>query len=193
VLIFNSISKILMDMRKAINLLIISFVVLVGCQNQPTTTTTTSSFESSDQMVAAAKEVIKQISVEDFKTMYEGEDYFVLIDVRTSAEYDAGYIPGAASIQRGVLEFKIGKEEVWDEMGLYIPEKTDPIVLNCRSGGRSALAAKALMELGYENVLSLQGGWKAWHEAYPELIEKLFIEDAGYEEVPTGAEAAGGC
>lgn len=181
-------------MRKAVNLLIFSFVMLVACQNQPhTNSTTTSSFESSDQMVTAAKEVIKEISVEDFKTMYDGEDYFVLIDVRTFEEYKAGYIPGAASISRGVLEFKIGKEEVWDEMGLYIPEKTDPIVLNCRSGGRSALAAKALMELGYQNVLSLQGGWNAWHEAYPELIEKINIEDAGHQEVSSGAEAAGGC
>jgi rhodanese-related sulfurtransferase len=92
-----------------------------------------------------------------------------------------------------VLEFKIGKEDVWDEMGLYIPEKADPIVLNCRSGGRSALAAKALVELGYEKVYSLQGGWNAWHEAYPELIEKITIEETGYEEVPTSAEAAGGC
>lgn len=180
-------------MRKAINLLIFSLIVLVGCQSPQSTNTTTTTYESSDQLLAAAKEVIKEISVEDFKAMYDGEDYFVLIDVRTSAEYDAGYIPGAASIQRGVLEFKIGKEDVWDEMGLYIPEKADPIVLNCRSGGRSALAAKALMELGYENVLSLQGGWKAWHEAYPELIEKIIVEDAGYEEVPTSAEAAGGC
>lgn len=181
-------------MRKAINLLIICFIVLVGCQNQQSTNTTTlSSFESSDQMVAAAKEVITEISIQDFKAMYDGEDYFVMIDVRTGAEYDNGYIPGAASISRGVLEFKIGKEDVWDEMGLYIPEKADPIVLNCRSGNRSALAAKALVELGYEKVYSLEGGWNAWHEAYPELIEKLTIEEAGYEEVPTSAEAAGGC
>jgi len=180
-------------MRKAINLLIISFIVLAGCQKPQSTNTTTTSYDSSDQLVAAAKEVIKEISIEDFKTMYDGEDYFVLIDVRTSEEYKAGYIPGAASVSRGVLEFKIGKEEVWDEMGLYIPEKTDPIVLNCRSGGRSALAAKALMELGYENVLSLQGGWNAWHEAYPELIEKISVEDVGSHEVPSGAEAAGGC
>lgn len=181
-------------MRKAINLLIFSLIVLVGCQNQPSTNTTSvSSYESSDQLVAAAKEVIKEITIQDFKAMYDGEDYFVLIDVRTAGEYNAGYIPGAALVQRGVLEFKIGKEDVWDEMGLYIPEKTDPIVLNCRSGGRSALATKALMELGYENVLSLQGGWNAWHETYPELIEKIIAEDAGYEEVPTSAEAAGGC
>jgi len=181
-------------MRKAINLLIFSLVVLVACQQQtPTNSTSISSFESSEQMVEAAKAVIKEITLEDFKTMYDGEDYFVLIDVRTIDEYESGYIPGAASIPRGVIEFKIGKEEVWDEMGLYIPEKTDPIVLNCRSGGRSALATKALMELGYQNVMSLQGGWNAWHEAYPELIEKISVEDAGYHQAPSGAEAAGGC
>ena len=182
-------------MRKAINLLIISFVMLVACQNQQATNNTSlTSYDSSDQMVAAAKEVITEISIEDFKAMYDGEDYFVMIDVRTNAEYDAGYIPGAVSIPRGVLEFKIGKEEVWDNNGLYIPEKADPIVLNCRSGGRSALAAKSLMELGYEKVYSLQGGWIAWHEAYPELTEKIIVEDeAGYEEVPSEAEAAGGC
>jgi len=123
---FYSISKIIKDMRKAVNLLICSLVLLVGCQNPTGTTTAKQSYESSDQLVAAAKEVIKEISVEDFKTMYDGEDYFVLIDVRTTAEYEAGYIPGATSVQRGVLEFKIGKEEVWDEMGLYIPE---PVLL----------------------------------------------------------------
>ena len=180
-------------MRKAINLLIFGLIVLVGCQNPQSTNTTTASFESSDQMVAAAKEVITEISIEDFKAMYGGEDYFVMIDVRTGAEYDNGYIPGAASISRGVLEFKIGKEDIWDEMGLYIPEKADPVIVICRTGNRSALAAKALMELGYEKVLSLEGGWKAWHETYPELIEKITIEETGYEEVPTSAEAAGGC
>ena len=179
-------------MRKAINLLILGFVVF-ACQNQPTQNPKLNSYQDKDALVAAAKEVIKEISIEDFKTMYDGEDYFVLIDVRTVAEYDAGYIPGAANITRGKLEFDIAKEEVWDGMGLYIPEKTDPIVLNCRSGGRSALAAKSLMEMGYENVLSLAGGWNAWHKAYPELVEKIVVEEAGYEDVASEAEAAGGC
>ena len=180
-------------MRKAINLLVICVGFMVACQPEQNTHYRLTSYESSDQLVADAKLTIKEISVKDFKTMYDGEDYFVLIDVRTSAEYDAGYIPGAVSIPRGVLEFKIGKEEIWDNFGFYIPEKSDPIILNCRSGGRSALAAKALMQLGYENVMSLEGGWNAWNETYPELIEKIIVEDAGYEEVSSAADAAGGC
>lgn len=184
-------------MRKAIYLLILGVVYvsafLVSCQSEQKEAANIIIFEDSDALVAAAKEVITEISVEDFKTMYDGDEYFVIIDVRTVAEYDAGYIPGAVSITRGTLEFNIGKEEVWDDLGLYIPEKTDPIVVNCRSGGRSALAAKALMELGYENVLSLNGGWNAWHETFPELIEKITVEDAGIEEVSSSAAVAGGC
>ena len=182
-------------MRKAINLLILAlFVVFVACQSeQNSTTNSLASYENSDAMVAAAKEVISEITVEDFKKMYDGEDYFIILDVRKTAEYDAGYIPGAVSIPRGVLEFQIGKEDVWDEMGLYIPEKADQIILLCRSGKRSALATKALMELGYENVKSLQGGFGAWKEAHPDLVEKIITEDAGYEEMATEAEAAGGC
>lgn len=182
-------------MRKAINLLIFCFIIVfVSCQNEQSTATRATIFENSDQMVEAAKKVITEISTEEFKTMYDGEDYFVLIDVRTSEEYDAGYIPGAVNISRGVLEFKIGKEEVWEELGLYIPEKTDPIILNCRSGGRSALAAKTLQELGYEKVMSLKDGWNAWHETYPDLIEKITPYETIYNEMPAApAKAAGGC
>lgn len=180
-------------MRKAINSLIISFIVLGACQTEQSTNTTLNSFEGKDALVAAAKEKITEISVEDFKTMYDGEEYFVLLDVRTGAEFDAGYIPGAVNIPRGLLEFKIGKEDVWDTFGLYIPEKADPIIVSCRSGERSALAAKSLMELGYEKVMSLEGGWLSWHEAYPELMEKIVAEEAGYEAMPTEAETAGGC
>lgn len=180
-------------MRKAINLLVIGVVLFAACQPVQYSDKQAATYENSDQLVAAAKARINEISVDDFKALYEGEDYFVLIDVRTVGEYEAGYIPGAVSIPRGVLEFKIGKEEVWDEFGLYIPEKADPIILNCRSGGRSALAAKSLLELGYENVKSLEGGWNAWHETHPEITEKITVEDAGYEPASSGAEAAGGC
>lgn len=182
-------------MRKAIQLLILSITIgLISCQNIQKQNTQGVIYENSDQMVEAAKQVIAEISTADFKTLYDGEDYFVLIDVRTAEEYAAGYIPGAVNIDRGLLEFKIGKAEVWDEMGLYIPEKTDAIVVVCRSGNRSALAAKTLKEMGYENVKSLQGGWNAWHEANPELMEQLTVEEEiVHHEVPAVPKAAGGC
>lgn len=182
-------------MRKAINLLIFSFlIVFVSCQSEPKSNSSVTIYESSDQLVEAAKKVITEISVEDFKTLYEGDEYFVLIDVRSVEEYDAGYIPGAVNISRGVLEFKIAKDEVWDDLGLYIPEKADKIILNCRSGGRSALATKALNELGYENVMSLQGGWNSWNETYPDLKEQITVEEESYiQEAPKTSHAAGGC
>lgn len=174
--------------------------MFVSCQSGLESNSSLSIYENSDQLVEAAKKVITEISVEDFKKEYDGEDYFVLIDVRSGAEYDAGYVPGAVNIDRGVLEFKIAKEEVWDEAGLYIPEKTDKIILYCRTGGRSALAAKALKELGYQNAMSLEGGWNAWNEANPDLIEKIVVEETTEEtKLPEvqlerkPARAAGGC
>ena len=182
-------------MGKAINVLILVVLIMfVSCQSeQVSETNSLQKFENSDAMVAAAKELITEISVDDFKKLYDSDEYFIIVDVRTTEEYDAGYISGAVSIPRGVLEFRIGKEEVWDEMGLYIPEKADKIIVNCRTGGRSALAAKALMELGYEDVMSLAGGFKAWKEAHPDYVEVILTEEAGYEEMATEAEAAGGC
>lgn len=182
-------------MRKAINLLIFSFVfVFVSCQSGQKTNSSLTIYENSDQLVEAAKKVITEISVEDCKKIYEGEDYFVLIDVRSVAEYDAGYIPGAVNLDRGVLEFKIGKAEVWDELGLYIPEKTDKIILYCRTGNRSALATKALKELGYENAMSLKGGWESWNISYPDLKEQITVEEETVlQAAPKSSHAAGGC
>ncbi len=127
-------------------------------------------YESPEQMVAAAKEVITEISVEDFKNTYTRDDIFI-IDVRTSAENRAGAVPGAVNIPRGMLEFRIGMEETWEDSGKNPPKKTDSIFVYCSTGGRGSLSAKALMQLGYTNVQSLQGGWNAWNEAYPDIKE----------------------
>lgn len=195
-------------MRKAINLLIISlFVVFISCQERQKSTKAV--YENSDKLLEAVKKEIAEITVSDFKSVYDGQGFFVLIDVRETDEYDAGYIPGAISIPRGLLEFNIGKENVWEEQGLYIPVKTDSIILYCRTGNRSALAAKSLMELGYTNVKSLQGGWEAWHLAYPELKEPVIVKAVvpvepvavpaapaktkPVEKAPVKKEAAGGC
>ena len=127
-------------------------------------------YGSPEEMVAAAKKVITEISVEDFKKIYRSDDIFI-IDVRTSAEYEAGAVPGAVNISRGVLEFKIGEEDTWEAAGKIPPKKSDPVVVYCSTGGRGALSAKALMQLGYKNVESLQGGWNAWNETYPDIKE----------------------
>ncbi len=127
-------------------------------------------YESVDQMVAAAKEVITEITPENFKNTYTRDDIFI-IDVRTVAENQSGAVPGAVNIPRGMLEFRIGLTEVWEAAGKNPPQKTDPIFVYCSTGGRGSLSAKALMQLGYTNVQSLQGGWNAWSELYPDIKE----------------------
>ena len=80
----------------------------------------------------------------------------ILLDVRDSAEFDAGHLPKAMNISRGLLEFKIGR---------IIPDKNANIILYCRTGARSALATVVLQEMGYTNAKNMQGAFKAWGEA----------------------------
>ena len=80
----------------------------------------------------------------------------IVIDVREKDEWVEGSIPGARWIPRGFLELRIEDQ---------VPEKSSEIVLYCAGGTRSALAARALGELGYTNVKSLAGGFSAWKRA----------------------------
>jgi rhodanese-related sulfurtransferase len=81
---------------------------------------------------------------------------FELVDVREDHEFAVCRAAGARHIGRGVLER--------DVEGL-IPDKAAPIVLYCGGGFRSALAADNLQKMGYTNVLSMAGGFRAWREA----------------------------
>jgi len=80
----------------------------------------------------------------------------ILVDVREKDEWTEGFIPGARWIPRGFLELRIEDQ---------VPERAAEIVLYCAGGTRSALAARALGELGYTNVKSLAGGFSAWKRA----------------------------
>ena len=79
-----------------------------------------------------------------------------LIDVREDREWEAGRARGAEHLGRGVIERDIENE---------IPDKSAELILYCGGGYRSALAADNLRRMGYTNVYSLAGGWKAWREA----------------------------
>jgi rhodanese-related sulfurtransferase len=107
-------------------------------------------------LVQEAKTRIKEITLDEFKTLRAAGEKFVLVDVREDNEWVAGHAAGALHIGRGVLEAQIeGK----------VPEKDSRLVLYCRSGGRSALAADTLQKMGYTKVASLAGGITAYEKA----------------------------
>ena len=112
---------------------------------------------SPQDMVAEAKQHITEVNVATAKQLL-AEGNIVVVDVREESEYANGHIDNALPIPRGVLEFKIGN----------IPEladKSKAVLAYCRTGGRSALAAHSMQQLGYKNVLSMAGGYEAWQKA----------------------------
>ena len=107
-------------------------------------------------MLADARQVIPEQGPQDLKRRIDANEPLVLIDVRDPDEYRDGAIEPATNISRGFLEFRIGTAAA---------DPKTPIVLYCQSGLRSMLAAKALHDLGYENVVNLQGGFQKWAQS----------------------------
>ena len=109
-----------------------------------------------DDLVAAAKTQITEVDVAKAKSLLARGVTFV--DVREPPEWEKGTIPGALQIPRGLVEWKAGSEPA-------LADKTATVVVYCQGGGRSALAAQSLELLGFEDVLSLAGGYGAWKQA----------------------------
>jgi rhodanese-related sulfurtransferase len=107
------------------------------------------------KLVNEARSRIRQCRVEDVVRKIEKGERFHLVDVREDEEWDNGHIRGAVHIGKGVIERDIERK---------IPDKDAEIVLYCGGGYRSALAADQLQNMGYRNVVSMDGGWRAWNE-----------------------------
>ena len=108
------------------------------------------------KLVNDAKSRITECTVADVKPRLDAGEKFFLVDVREEREYAAGHLPGAAHLGKGVIERDIEQA---------VPDTTTEIVLYCGGGYRSALAADNLQKMGYSNVISLDGGIRAWREA----------------------------
>ena len=120
--------------------------------------------QTAQQLVAEAKTRIREITAADLQPL--NDRGVPVIDVREPAEYAAGHLPGAVSIPRGVLEFEVdGHPAVNGERDPALAHRDRPVVLYCRTGGRSALAAEALQRLGFAQPLSLAGGFTGWVDA----------------------------
>ena len=110
-------------------------------------------------LVDRARERITETDAEAVRERLGRGEPFALVDVRERAEWDRGHLPGAVHLARGVLE---------RDAEASLPDLDAPIVLYCGGGYRSALAAQSLGEMGYTDVASLRGGWRAWTGAgYP--------------------------
>ncbi len=108
------------------------------------------------KVVDAAKSRIQQLDVEGYRRLKNSGESFLLIDVREDNEWAAGHAAGSTHLSKGIIE---------RDIETTVPDKSTKMVLYCGGGYRSALAADALQTMGYTNVISLAGGWRAWNEA----------------------------
>ena len=114
--------------------------------------------KSGTDLINEAKSRIREVSADDALAAHGGPGVSFL-DVRDLQEVNLGRIPGAVHISRGNLEQKV--EAV-------VPREAE-IIVYCGGGGRSALAADTLRQMGYTKVRSLAGGFRAWAEASGEI------------------------
>jgi rhodanese-related sulfurtransferase len=108
------------------------------------------------KLVEEARRRIHEISVEQARERLEAGEGARLIDVREDNEWEAGHAAGAEHLGKGVIERDIER---------LVPEKSTELILYCGGGYRSALAAETLQRMGYYDVSSMAGGWRAWTEA----------------------------
>jgi rhodanese-related sulfurtransferase len=107
-------------------------------------------------LVKDAKTRIKEMDIDQLKTLQSSGEKFTLVDVREDNEWTAGHAAGALHLSKGVIERDIESK---------VAQKDAKLVLYCGSGSRSALAADSLIKMGYTNVFSLAGGINGYKAA----------------------------
>ena len=108
------------------------------------------------KLVDDAKSRVREVSVADTQQRMRENKQTKLIDVREDKEWDAAHAAGAIHLGKGIIE---------RDIETAVPDKSTELILYCGGGYRSALAADALQHMGYTNVFSMAGGWKAWKDS----------------------------
>lgn len=107
-------------------------------------------------IVNDARGRIRETSVADVAARLSKGEQLLLVDVREESEWTAGRIPGAMRLGKGIIE---------RDVETVLPDAKQEMILYCGGGYRSALAADNLQKMGYENVWSMDGGFRGWSEA----------------------------
>ncbi len=107
------------------------------------------------KLVDDAKSRVREVNVDEARRKLESGKARI-IDVREESEWAAGHARGAQHLGKGVIERDIEER---------VPDKNAELILYCGGGFRSALSADSLQKMGYTNVASMAGGWRAWQAA----------------------------
>lgn len=108
------------------------------------------------RVVNDAKTRIKEVDVAGARARLAENPDAKLVDVREDSEWDAAHAAGAIHLGKGIIE---------RDIEATVPDKSTELILYCGGGYRSALAADVLQTMGYTNVWSMAGGWKAWKDS----------------------------
>lgn len=108
------------------------------------------------KIVDDAKSRIKEVTVAGSRDRLKANPNARLIDVREDNEWNEAHAAGAEHLGKGIIE---------RDIEATVPDKSTELILYCGGGFRSALAADVLQEMGYTNVWSMAGGWKAWKDS----------------------------
>jgi rhodanese-related sulfurtransferase len=112
------------------------------------------------KLVNDAKSRIREVTVAETQQRLKENPDARLIDVREDNEWQAAHAAGAEHLGKGIIERDVEEK---------VPDKSTEVILYCGGGYRSALAADVLQQMGYINVYSLAGGWKAWKDSGAEV------------------------
>lgn len=107
------------------------------------------------KLVNDAKTRIREVTVDETRRLMAANNDVRLIDVREDNEWNAAHAAGALHLGKGIIE---------RDIEATVPDKATEMILYCGGGFRSALAADVLQQMGYTNVFSMAGGWKAWKD-----------------------------
>ena len=108
------------------------------------------------KIVEDAKTRVRECTVQDVQGRLARGERFMLVDVREDHEWNAGHLPGAVHIGKGIIERDIETK---------VPDTSTEMVLYCGGGFRSAMSADNLQKMGYTNVISMDGGFRGWKDA----------------------------
>ena len=108
------------------------------------------------KIVDDARKRVRETTVDEVKERLDRGEKMFLIDVREESEFAKDHLPGATHLGKGIIE---------RDIEATVPDKSTEVILYCGGGFRSALAADVLQQMGYTNVFSMAGGWKAWKDS----------------------------